>query len=88
MRLALIIIGFTAIALGLVSLRRQDLVVRHEMQNIDNEHEKLRPEMWYYLSEIGWLTTPEMIRKRKEKMSLDMTDDLEKITASRTQTRR
>lgn len=76
MRLTLIILGLTAIALGVVHLRREELAVRHDMQRLESRHAEVRRDLWAREVEIGHLTTPQAIRYRAEVMALDLTQDL------------
>ncbi len=74
MRLAIIIIGLTAIAIGLVHIRRQEVATRHELLRTQARHATLRRQIWDRQVELGHLTTPEAIRQRAERLALDLAE--------------
>ena len=76
MRTAFIIIGLTAIAVGLVHIRRQEVATRHEIQRMQSEHTSLRREIWDRQVRIGHLMAPREIKQRSEIMALDLTNEL------------
>ena len=76
MRTAFIIIGLTAIAVGLVHIRRQEVVLRHEIQRMQSEHTALRREIWDRQVQIGHLLAPRAVKQRSETMALDLTTQL------------
>jgi hypothetical protein len=80
MRLILVILGLTAIALGLVHIRRQELAVRYDMQRIETRHAEIRRDLWDRQVEVGHLTTPQAIRYRAEVMALELTRELPEYT--------
>ena len=75
MRIAVIILALTAIAVSLVHLRRADVAVQHEIQCIQSEHVKLRREIWHEKMELGHLQAPEAMRSRIEQMALELTHE-------------
>ena len=75
MRLAFIIICIAAIAVGLVVIRKQDLVVRYQQQCIHDEHEVVRTEIWGYWSETGRLIANQRLKRRIDAMGLEMISD-------------
>jgi hypothetical protein len=76
MRLALVILGLTTVALALVHIRREDLAVRHDMQAIETRHAEVRRELWSRQVDVGHLTTPEAVRYRADVLALELTRDL------------
>ncbi|MCD4823063.1 MAG: hypothetical protein K8S55_00510 [Phycisphaerae bacterium] len=76
MRLAFIIIILTVIAVGLVHLRRREVIVRSEIQRLQVRHLALRREIWDRQLELGHLTTPRAIRSRAETMALNMSNEV------------
>ncbi len=76
MRIAFIIIGLTAIAVGLVHIRRQEVVLRHEIQRMQSEHTTLRRELWDRQVRIGHLMAPRAVQQRSKTMALDLTANL------------
>lgn len=86
MRLAIIIIGITAIAAGLVAIRREDVRLRHEIQKNQTRHIALRRQVWDRHMELAHLLTPTSIEYRVEAMDLDLSlngkkDSLPPLTA-------
>jgi hypothetical protein len=76
MRMLLAILGLMIIALGLVHLRRQEAVARHQIQRLESRHADLRREIWDRQVRMGRLMTPEAVRGRTEAMDLEMTYDI------------
>lgn len=76
MRIAFIIIGLTAIAVGLVHVRRREVALRYEIQRMQSEHTSLRREIWDRQVRLGHLMAPREIRQRSETMALDLTTEL------------
>lgn len=76
MRMAFIIIGLTVIAVGLVHIRRREVVLRHEIQQMQSEHTSLRREIWDRQVRLGHLMAPREVKQRSETMALDLTTEL------------
>ena len=76
MRIAFVIVSLTAIALGLVHLRREEVAMRREMQQVQSEHAKVRREIWDRQMRIGDMLTPQAIRFRSEVMALEMSNEV------------
>ena len=72
MRLAFIIVCLTTIGIGLVHIRRQEVVLRHEVQSKQLRHVALRREIWDHQVRLGHMTTPRNIRHRAEILGLDI----------------
>ncbi len=76
MRIAFVIVSLTAIALGLVHLRRKEVVMCRDMQRLQSQHAKVRREIWDRQMKIGDMMTPRAIRFRSEVMSLGMSNEM------------
>lgn len=72
MRLALIIVSFAAIAVGLVHLRRAEVAVQHRIQSLQREEVLLRRELADRDVRLGELTRPAEIRRRVERSSVGL----------------
>lgn len=72
MRIALVIIGIAAIAVCLVLIRREDVRLRHELQNIQTRHSAVKRDIWDRHVELGHLLTPAAIKFRAEAMALNL----------------
>ena len=68
MRLALIIILLTVIAVGLVHIRSSELRAAGEIQRIEIRQVKLRRKLWDQQGRIDRLKTPKDILRRMETM--------------------
>lgn len=73
MRIAFIIIGLTAIAVGLVHIRRQEVALGYEIQQLQSRHISLRREIWSRQVRMGHLMAPRAVRQRSEVMALELT---------------
>jgi hypothetical protein len=72
MRMAFIILGLTAIAIGLVHLRRAEMAVRYDRQRLESRRATLRREIWDRQVELGHLTRPDEVELRARAMALDL----------------
>ena len=72
MRLAFIIVCLTAIGVGLVHIRREEVALHHEVQSKQSRHVELRREIWDRQVRLGHMTTPRNIRHRAEVLGLDI----------------
>ena len=70
MRLALIIVCLTSIAVARVHLRRSQLLVRHDQQEQANRQIELRRALWDQQVRLGYQTAPDRIRQRAQEMAL------------------
>jgi len=75
MRMAVVIIALAAIAVALVHLRRAELSVRHETQELRTQQVGLRRELWDLQNRAGQLTAPGEINRRRGQMALDLKDN-------------
>jgi hypothetical protein len=64
MRLTLLIVALAAIAVGLVHLRRREIAVRHEVQQVQIRRIYLRREVARQEVEIGRLLAPPSVAHR------------------------
>lgn len=72
MRLAFLILGLTAIAIGLVHLRRSEMALRYDRQRLETRHAHLRRDVWDRQVELGHLMSPAAIEDRARAMSLQL----------------
>lgn len=66
MRLATIILALGAIAVGLVHLRRAEMVARYEVQQLQVTQVRLRRTLWDQQVRLSRLMTPAELRRRTE----------------------
>ncbi len=76
MRIAFIIVGLTAIAVGLVHIRRQSLAVRYDIQRLESRHVSLRREIWDRRVRLEHMLAPGAVKQRSEIMALDLTANM------------
>jgi len=72
LRLAIVIVSVTAIAVGLVHLRRREIAARHRIQRLAAEQVRLRRALWDQQVRLGELTAPGCVRQRAEEMALGL----------------
>ena len=70
MRMALIIVVLTAIAVGLVQFRREEVVLQHQIQQLQMELLHQRRENRALDVRLGRLTAVEALRTRAQEMGL------------------
>lgn len=70
MRLALIIVCLTSIAVARVHLRRCELLARHDSQELANRQVELRRALWDQQVRMSYLTAPAKVRQQAIEMSL------------------
>jgi hypothetical protein len=68
-RLAVVIAILGGIAVGLVQLRRREIVVRHEIQRMQEQQIGLRRRLWDQQVRLGYLTAPREIHHRLDSAS-------------------
>jgi cell division protein FtsL len=71
-RIALVIVVLTAIAVGLVELRRQEVVCQHEIHKLAMELRSRRQESQALDVRLGALTAVEALRTRAQEMGLSL----------------
>ena len=74
MRLAIVILAVAAIAVGLVHIRRMEVTVGHEIEELRTREVSLRRELWDRQVRAGQLSAPNEIRRRVDEMALDLID--------------
>lgn len=72
MRLAIIIISLTAIAVALIHMRRAELSMNCETQRLQMEQVTLRRTVWDQQVRLGRLLAPSEVKRRSEEMALDL----------------
>jgi len=73
MRMVFLILGLSAIGVGLVHLRRDSAAVRYDLRRLESQHAALRREVWDRQVCVGELMTPRSVRHRAAVMALEMT---------------
>jgi hypothetical protein len=73
-RIAIVILSLAVMAVGLVHLRRAELIARHESQQLQLQQVKLRRQLWDQQIDLSYLATPAEVRRRSEEMCLDLVD--------------
>lgn len=74
MRLALVIVCLTSIAVGLVQIRRWRGHVRNEVLRMQTRQIHMHRELIDQQTELGKRMTPAQIRMRREQMLLPLVD--------------
>ena len=74
-RLVIVTIALAAIAMALVSIRRQEAWVRHDIQRRQQRQMALRRRLWDQRVRIGQLVAPAEVRRRAQEMALDLMDE-------------
>jgi len=69
-RLAVVIAALAAVAVTLVHLRRQEIAVRHEIQQLQTREVSLRRKLWDQQARLGRLTAPSEVRRRADELIL------------------
>ena len=72
MRIVLVIVTLTAIAVGLVELRRQEVVYQHEIHTLAMELRSRRQESQALDVRLGALTAVQALRTRAQEMGLEL----------------
>ncbi len=74
MRLAVVIIALSAIAVGLVHIRRARTGACHEIQKLENQQIALKRQLQDQQVQLGWLTSPSEIHRKAAEMALPMVE--------------
>jgi len=72
MRLCFVIACMAGIGVGLVHLRKSESVARHQLLQLEKRHTPLRRTSFQQESDLGYLTTPEKVEERTERMNLEI----------------
>ncbi len=73
MRMVFLILGLSAIGVGLVHLRRDSATVRYAIRCLESQHTALRRDVWDRQIQAGRLMAPRSVRHRAAVMALEMT---------------
>jgi len=73
-RIAIVILSLAGVAVGLVHLRRAELIARHESQQLQLQQVTLRRQLWDQQIHLSYLAAPAEVRRRSEEMCLDLVD--------------
>ncbi len=68
MRLAVVIIFLTSIAVGLVHLRRAEITAKHAAQRLQMKQVTLRRKLWDQQNHLSRLTLPQEVNRRYEEL--------------------
>lgn len=71
MRIAVVILALTGIAVALVGLRRQELRYRQEFQRLEMRRRAIRPEIWRHEARIRRQVAVEEVRRRAWAMGVE-----------------
>ena len=82
LRLAIVIVSVTAIAVGLVHLRRTEIATRHQIQRLSAEQIRLRRALWDQQVRLGELTAPQRVQQRADEMALGLSHKAEQVESS------
>jgi len=74
-KLAAVIVILAAIAVGLVHVRRAETNAHHRIQRLQLHRASLRRTLWDQQVRLGYLTAPGRIRRRSQKMALNLTEE-------------
>lgn len=72
MRMGLVILLLTGMAVALVHIRRAEVSTRHEIQRLRMRQVALRRKLWDQQIHVSVLTSPQEVRKRVERMKLKL----------------
>jgi hypothetical protein len=72
MRLCFVIACMAGIGVGLVHLRKREIVARHELLTLETQHVLLRRTAQKQESDLGYLTNPKQISERATIMGIDI----------------
>ncbi len=74
LRLAIVIVTLAAMAVGLVHIRRAELIARHESQQFQLRQVTLRRRLWDQQIALSYLTAPAEVRRRSEELCLGLVE--------------
>lgn len=70
----MVILALAVVAVGLVHLRRAELIVRHDAQRLQLEQVKVRRQLWGQQITLSYLAAPAEVRRRSDQMCLDLVE--------------
>lgn len=77
MRLGLVILMLAALAVATVHVRRQEVALRREYQELAVEQVGLRRELWDQDVRLAWETAPARVRFRARRMPLGLVEKVD-----------
>ena len=72
MRIAVVIVALAAMAVGLVHMRRAELLARYEHQQLQLRQVKVRRQLWDQQITLSRLVSPSEVHRRSQEMCLDL----------------
>lgn len=72
MRMGLVILLLTGMAVALVHIRRAEVSTRHEIQRLRMRQVTLRRRLWDQQIRVSVLTSPHEVRERVKRMKLKL----------------
>lgn len=72
MRLAIVILGLAAIAVALVQFRKDEVVARHQMRQLEARLIEQRQQLWSQEAALAQLESPQSLRLRAQEMDLSL----------------
>ncbi len=72
MRLAIVIVALTAIAVTMLQFRRVELAAQCEIQRLRIEQVSLNRSMWDQQARLSYIKSPQEVRRRSEDMALEL----------------
>jgi hypothetical protein len=70
----MVIVALAAMAVGLVHVRRAEVIACHEAQQLQLRQMKLRRRLWDQQIALSYLTAPSEVRRRSEEMCLGLVE--------------
>ncbi|MBI5723051.1 MAG: hypothetical protein HZA50_03755 [Planctomycetes bacterium] len=74
MKIGLFIAAMACAAVCLVQMKRGEVAVRHEIQQLELKNVRIRRDLWDRQVTLGRLVTPQFIRAQADAMAIDMID--------------
>ena len=74
MKLAVVIVCLTAIAVGVVHFRRERTHLGNEIERLQKRQETLREDLWRQQARMAPLMEPAAIRSRAQDLEIPLTD--------------
>ncbi len=84
MRFGAVILILAALAVALTHLRRQEVLLRHEIQQLQSRQVQLRRKLWDQQVRLGYLTAPDRMQRRLQELSQGAADSAEKLAHNNT----
>jgi hypothetical protein len=74
MKLSFVIVCLAAIAAGVVHFRREQTLLRSEVQRLQSRQVEIRRDLWDQQARLGWLINPAEVRRRTQDLALPLVD--------------